>query len=264
MADQQRGQHEAAAHHRLELGGGPPHHAPVGRRDGRTPCRSHPISKPYALVVPVPPQAARTPPASCISASDFFAPGQQAQGSLRGRHIEVDDAHGAACRSAETRFGGISHVRPALVGCDPFKTHPRPIPNRPVPRIASPRREAESRGSGGLQGVGDPTRPLRVRVAAGVLRARRTMVHRGSPNCMNAAVAAEISGRACGVSVSDRACVTSSRMSSSSRSRPSSRGPGIAARPTCSTSADSALADRDRCARVAPPGSGRLSRPTAL
>ena len=47
-----------------------------------------------------------------------------------GTYIEVDDAHGAAWTSAETRLGGVSKVRPSLSGCDPFPP-PGPSPRQP-------------------------------------------------------------------------------------------------------------------------------------
>jgi hypothetical protein len=90
------------------------------------------ILKPYALAVALRLQVDDAASFLHHRLRSFVLQASKHQARYEGQYIEVDDAHGAAWISAETRLGGIRHVRPGLRGCDPFPT-PTPIGPSPTP-----------------------------------------------------------------------------------------------------------------------------------
>ena len=92
------------------------------------------VSKPHALAVAIRLQVNNAATFLHYRLRSFLLQASKHQARYEGLYIEVDDAHGAAWTSAETRLGGIRQVRPTLRGCDPFPTPtPGPLPNPPCP-----------------------------------------------------------------------------------------------------------------------------------
>ena len=90
------------------------------------------VFKPHALAVAIRLQVNDAATFLHYRLRSFLLQASKHQARYEGLYIEVDDAHGAAWTSAETRLGGIRQVRPTLRGCDPFPT-PTPGPSQTPP-----------------------------------------------------------------------------------------------------------------------------------
>jgi hypothetical protein len=91
------------------------------------------VSKPYGLAVAL---RLRVQDAASFLHDRLQTLVQQArehESRYEGLYIEIDDAHGPAWTSAETRLGGVSQVRPSLRGCDPLQPPGRQRPRPPCP-----------------------------------------------------------------------------------------------------------------------------------
>jgi hypothetical protein len=91
------------------------------------------ITTPYALAVALRFQVNDAASFLHHRLASFVLGAQQHQSRYQGLYIEVDDAHGPAWASAETRLGGDSHVRPSLQGCDPFQPPTPRAQSQPAP-----------------------------------------------------------------------------------------------------------------------------------
>jgi hypothetical protein len=96
----------------------------VNATEGAT-LRELTISKPYAVAVVLRVRVGDAASFLHHRLRAFMAAASKHQARYEGLYIEIDDADGPAWISAETRLGGISHIRPALRGCVPL---PTPIP----------------------------------------------------------------------------------------------------------------------------------------
>jgi hypothetical protein len=86
------------------------------------------VSRPYALAVAVRLKVDDAASFLHHRLGAFVLSVRSRASRYEGSFLEVDDAHGAAWTSAESRLGGVESVRPGLRGCNPF---PPPGPGPP-------------------------------------------------------------------------------------------------------------------------------------